>query len=78
MSSLLLYPTELDVNEAYEDVETRGVDEGDRQGCGISHHTWTPESDKKLIEAVSLFGMNNWQLGMFFFEIIHFLNLTDS
>ena len=39
-----------------------------RNGMTKEIHTWTPESDKKLIEAVSLFGMNNWQLGMFIFR----------
>lgn len=34
-----------------------------RHGTQRKMHTWSSESDKKLLEAVELYGQNNWQLG---------------
>lgn len=35
-----------------------------RQGHTRRTHHWTPDTDKRLLEAVEVYGQHNWQLGM--------------
>jgi len=34
-----------------------------RHGAVRKTHIWTPESDNALLEAVEVYGLNNWLLG---------------
>lgn len=37
-----------------------------KQALPRQRHFWTAETDKKLLDAVQLFGIDNWNLGMCF------------
>jgi hypothetical protein len=36
-----------------------------RHGIHRSQHAWTPESDDALLNAISIYGTDNWILGKF-------------
>jgi len=36
-----------------------------RHGTVRKTHVWTPESDNALLEAINVYGLNNWLLGIF-------------
>ena len=35
-----------------------------RQGLTRRTHQWTEETDKRLLDAIDVYGQHNWQLGM--------------
>ena len=49
-----------------------------KQALPRQRHFWTAETDKKLLDAVQLFGIDNWNLGMCFliFFPVYFLMTT--
>lgn len=36
-----------------------------RHGFKRVNHTWAPEADRKLFEAVQVYGTENWALGQY-------------
>ena len=48
-----------------------------RQGLTRRTHQWTEETDKRLLDAIDVYGQHNWQLGMKFLFLHQYILFTN-